>query len=142
MNDLPVRLLRAGGPLLGLVATWSLFAVLGGAVFTSWANQELMLLQTAVVGTAAVGATWIVVSGGVDLSVGASIALGTMIGALVLRAGGSWPVAALATVASGVVVGGVLGALVVGMLARVGVAGALTAAVVAAIAAAGAPPSS
>ena len=67
---------RSGGPLLGLAAAWTLFALAAGGPFLTWANHELMLLQTAVVGTAAVGATWIVVSGGVDLSVGASVALG------------------------------------------------------------------
>lgn len=129
MNPTVVRLLRTGGPLVGLLATWCLFAAAAGAPFVAWHNQELMLLQTAVVGTAAVGATWIVVSGGVDLSVGASVALGTMVGAMVLRGGGSWPLAALATVASVAAIGGVLGALVVGMLVRVVLAGAAAAAV-------------
>jgi ribose/xylose/arabinose/galactoside ABC-type transport system permease subunit len=112
-------LLRAFAPALGLVATWVLFAVLAGASFTSWSNQQLMLLQTAVVGTAAVGATWIIVAGGIDLSVGSTIALGTMVIALLLRSGwGAWP-ASLAGVASGALVGALIGALVVGHLARV-----------------------
>ena len=49
----------------GLAVTWALFAVLAPGTFTDWSNQKLMLLQTAVVGTAAVGATWIIVSGGI-----------------------------------------------------------------------------
>jgi len=137
MNTTVLRLLRAGGPLVGLLATWCLFAATAGAPFVAWHNQELMLLQTAVVGTAAVGATWIVVSGGVDLSVGAAVAFGTMVGAMVLRSGGGWPLAALATVASVAAIGFVLGALVVGMLARVVLAG--TAAALAATALAGSP---
>lgn len=128
---------RWAGPLLGLCATWALFAATAGATFTSWANHELMLLQTAVVGTAAIGATWIVLSGGIDLSVGANVALGTMAGAAVLRAGGPWPLAALATIATGGAVGFVLGALIVGKLARLlpAVAGAALAIAVAAAAA-------
>jgi len=113
------RLLRLFGPLLGLVGTWLFFAVLAGTNFTRWTNQELMLLQTAVVGTAAVGATWIIVAGGIDLSVGSTIALGTMVGAYVLRAGGSPWLAALATIATGALVGLVIGALVVGRLVTV-----------------------
>jgi ribose/xylose/arabinose/galactoside ABC-type transport system permease subunit len=127
------RGLRSGGPLAGLLATWALFAVLAGTPFTRWSNLELMLLQTAVVGTAAVGATWIIVAGGIDLSVGSTIALGTMTAAWVLRAGGS-PLAAAATgVATGALVGAVIGALVVGELVRVGagVAAALLVALVA-----------
>ena len=51
------QLLQKLGPALGLAATWILFAALAGHTFTSWSNQQLMLLQPAVVGTAAVGAT-------------------------------------------------------------------------------------
>jgi ribose/xylose/arabinose/galactoside ABC-type transport system permease subunit len=114
---------------LGLLATWVLFAALAGRSFTSWANQELMLLQTAVVGTAAVGATWIIVAGGIDLSVGANVALGTMVAAWVLRAGGGPLLASAAALAGSVLVGFVIGALVVGAIARV-LAGLAAAAIV------------
>jgi len=113
------ELLRRLGPALGLVATWILFAALCGAKFTSWNNHELMLLQTAVVGTAAVGATWIIVAGGIDLSVGSTIALGTMVVALLVRAGAPAWLAALAGVATGALIGASIGALVVGELGRV-----------------------
>lgn len=116
------RLWRALGPALGLAATWLLFALLAGSSFASWGNTELMLLQTAVVGTAAVGATWIIVSGGIDLSVGSNIALGTMAGAAVLHQGGGLALALAATVATGTLVGWLIGALVVGALPRVGAA--------------------
>ena len=98
--------------------TWALFAVLAPGTFTDWSNQKLMLLQTAVVGTAAVGATWIIVSGGIDLSVGANIALSSMVGAMVLRDGHGFAWAALATVLTGAAVGWLIGALVVGALPR------------------------
>lgn len=121
------RWLRAAGPLLGLVVTWALFAALAPSTFTAWSNQKLMLLQTAVVGTAAVGATWIIVSGGIDLSVGANIALSSMVGAMVLRDGHGIFWAALSTVLTGAVVGWLIGALVVGALARVLLCGAAAA---------------
>src|SRR6185369_4096052 len=81
------RLLKELGPLIGLAFVWGLFAVLVGANFTAWDNQRIMLLQTAVVGAAAVGATMIIISGGIDLSVGSTIALGTMTIAILLREG-------------------------------------------------------
>ncbi|MSR61955.1 MAG: ABC transporter permease [Planctomycetes bacterium] len=71
-----------------------------------------MLLQTAVVGTAALGATWIIVLGGIDLSVGSTIALGTMVAALVLRAGGGASLAALCALLSGAAIGALIGTLV------------------------------
>jgi len=113
-------LLRALGPLVGLVFVWSLFAVLAGANFTSWENQRLMLLQTAVVGTAAIGATLVIVSGGIDLSVGSTIALGTVVIALGLRAGASPALAALGGLAAAASIGLVIGAMVVGHMGRVG----------------------
>lgn len=128
-----MRHLRVLGPLLGLLATWAFFAALAGTPFTRWANLELMLLQTAVVGTAAVGATWIIVAGGIDLSVGSTIALGTMVAAYALRAGAAPLVAAGAAVGTGAAVGLLIGALVTGELLSVlaGAAGAVLAALLA-----------
>lgn len=109
---------RRGGPLVGLLATWLLFAATAGSPFLSWANHELMLLQTAVVGVAAVGATWVIVAGGIDLAVGSTIALAGMVGALALRSGLPWPVAAAATALAGAAAGFTTGALVTGALLR------------------------
>ena len=108
---------KRAGPAIGLVLAWILFAALAGPGFAALENQRLMLLQTAVVGTAAVGGTLILVSGGIDLSVGSTIALGTMSGAIALRAGASPGIAALAGVATGVLAGAAIGTMVVGRIA-------------------------
>ncbi len=105
------------GPLLGLVVVWVLFAVLAGGDFMRWDNQRLMLLQTAVVGSAAVGATLIIITGGIDLSVGSSIALGTVAVARLLELGVPAAWAALGGVLGAVVCGLLIGALVVGRTA-------------------------
>ncbi len=115
---LPALLGRLG-PLIGLVFVWALFAVLNGHDFVKWDNQRLMLLQTAVVGTAAIGATLIIISGGIDLSVGSGIALGTMIVALLLKSGAGPLAAAAGGVAAGVACGVAIGAIVIGHLGRV-----------------------
>lgn len=103
------RLLRAAGPFLGLAAVWTLFAALVGAPFSVWDNQRLMLMQTAVVGCAAIGSTIIIIAGGIDLSVGSSIALGTMVVAWLLRAGHAPTVAALGGVLCGATAGATIG---------------------------------
>lgn len=108
------------GPLLGLAAIWSLFAILLGDGFWGWDNQRLMLLQTAIVGTAAVGATIVIISGGIDLSVGSAIALGTVVVALGLRSGLPEPVAALGGVLACAAVGAWIGASITGRIAQVG----------------------
>jgi ribose/xylose/arabinose/galactoside ABC-type transport system permease subunit len=107
------------GPALGLIAVWLIFAALEGRDFVSWSNQRLMLLQTAVVAIAAVGATFVIVSGGIDLSVGSAIAFGTMILALALKQGMSPGPAILLTLIVGFLLGVVIGTMVVGRIGRV-----------------------
>lgn len=116
------------GPLIGLLFVWLLFAILSPSTFLTWENHRLMLLLTAVVGTAAIGATLIIISGGIDLSVGSMIALGTMVVALVLNLSGSPTLAALGGIGAGLLVGMAIGAIVIGHVGRVAavVLGAMT----------------
>jgi ribose/xylose/arabinose/galactoside ABC-type transport system permease subunit len=109
------RWLRTLGPLAGLAAVLVLFAALRPAQFATPGNAEIMLLQTAVVATAAVGMTLVIASGGIDLSVGSQIALATVTLATLLALGWSPAAAALATVACGAVVGCLIGGLVTGL---------------------------
>lgn len=115
---MPAWLAKAG-PLVALAAVWGLFALLGGGDFSSWSNQRLMLLQTAVVGAAAIGATLIIVAGGIDLSVGSTIALGTMTIAWTLRAGGGEWLAIAVGGLTALLCGAGIGALVIGQVGRV-----------------------
>src|SRR6266404_4021436 len=75
------------GPLIGLIFVVALFAVLRPATFLAVDNFQIMLLQTAVVGTAALGMTMIIISGGIDLSIGSNVALCTVVIALMLSSG-------------------------------------------------------
>ena len=118
MNGGLPRLLRGSGPLLGLIATYALFALTAGSNFTSIGNLELMLLQTAVVGIAAIGATWVILSGGIDLAVGSTIAVSAMVGALALRSGASWWSAMGISAVVGGSIGFAIGTLVTGAMAR------------------------
>ena len=100
------------GPLLGLLLVVALFSALRPRQFPTAANVEIMLLQTAVVGTAALGMTLVIASGGIDLSVGSQIALAT-VGLATLLAHGWSPLAAAGAVVMlgglcGVVIGGIV----------------------------------
>jgi ribose transport system permease protein len=88
-------LIEIGGPIIGLVFVSVIFGVLIGPQFFGGSNLELMARQTAIVCTAALGMTMIIVSGGIDLSVGSIVALSTVAIALLLRAESSPAVAAL-----------------------------------------------
>jgi ribose transport system permease protein len=100
------------GPLVGLVFVIVVFGLLRPQTFLTWGNFEVMLLQTAVVGTAALGMTLVIISGGIDLSVGANIALSTVAVALLLGAGLPPLAAAVGGVAAGAGVGFLIGGLV------------------------------
>ena len=75
------------GPLLGLLFVYGLFATFGPESFTSTRNLETIARQTAVVGTAALGMTMVIIAGGIDLSVGSIVALSTVVVALFLGLG-------------------------------------------------------
>jgi ribose/xylose/arabinose/galactoside ABC-type transport system permease subunit len=100
------------GPMLGLIIVVVLFSLLRPRTFLTIDNLQIMLVQTAVVGTAALGMTMIIVSGGIDLSVGSTIALVTVVVALLLKAK-VWAIGAAAGgVASAALVGLTIGLLV------------------------------
>src|SRR5260370_29120731 len=99
--------IRIVAPLAGLAGVIVLFAILTGSPerYLSGANLRVVLAQTVIVAIGAIGMTMIIVSGGIDLSVGAVIALTTVVTALALRTG-SMPVAALS---AGIIAGGIGG---------------------------------
>jgi ribose/xylose/arabinose/galactoside ABC-type transport system permease subunit len=119
-------LLAMIGPVIGLAFVFALFAALRPSTFLTRDNIEIMMTQTAVVATGSLGMTLIIISGGIDLSVGSAIALVTVVVALMLphskvdAAAGAhyithgYPplVAALAGVGAGALCGLVVGLLV------------------------------
>lgn len=93
------------GPVAGLAAVFALFAIIGPASFRDWGNIETILRQTAIVGSAALGMTIVIIAGGIDLSVGSIVALCTVIVALTLTSGHGALAAAAAGVAGGLACG-------------------------------------
>jgi len=93
------------GPILGLVLVISIFYVLTPGHYLSPFNLRVVLGQTVIVAIGAIGMTMIIVSGGIDLSVGSGIALTGVITAVSLRAGITPAIA----VASGILLGGLVG---------------------------------
>jgi ribose/xylose/arabinose/galactoside ABC-type transport system permease subunit len=93
------------GPVIGLACIVFMFAVLRPRTFATFNNLQIILMQTAVVGTAALGMTVIIISAGIDLSVGSVVALTSVATAIFLARG--WPPMVAAT--GGVVVGCIAG---------------------------------
>ena len=95
--------LKGTGPVVALV----LLCIAGGLLnpdFATLDNMMNVLTRTAFIGIIAVGMTFVIVSGGIDLSVGSMAALiaGSMIVAMNALAAGAHPPAAPAIIALGV----------------------------------------
>lgn len=95
------------GPILGLALVILIFSILmeSPARYLSPFNLRIVLAQTVIVAIGAIGMTLIIISGGIDLSVGSVIALTGVITALGLNSGLS-PITA---VSAGILVGGLVG---------------------------------
>ncbi|MCF0145249.1 MAG: ABC transporter permease [Eubacterium sp.] len=57
--------------------------------FLTWSNQKVIISSMAVDGIVVVGMTVILISGGIDLSVGSTLCLSMTVAALMIRAGGN-----------------------------------------------------
>ena len=103
------------GPLLALLLVYTLFAALTPDTFLRTLNLVTMLRQTVVVAIAAVGMALIIIHGGIDLSVGSTVALTTVVAAKCLQSGASPTTTVLMALALGALAGALNGALVVGL---------------------------
>jgi ribose transport system permease protein len=105
------RLLDETGVLVGLAIVLALFGALIGPQFFRATNLELVARQTVIVCIAALGMTMVIVSGGIDLSVGSVVALSTVVTAVLLRTHGP-AIAAMGAIAAGAACGLMNGVLI------------------------------
>lgn len=117
MSTRVLRWLASGGPLLGLLLVIGLFSLSDEirGVFLSGANAKVILTQTVVVGLGALGMTLIIVSGGIDLSAGSVVALGSVAAARLIEAGYPSAAVIVLTVLAGGLVGLVNGGIIAGL---------------------------
>jgi ribose transport system permease protein len=111
------RWLNLLGPFLGLIAVIVFFAIVTGSPqkYLSPFNVRIVLSQTVIVAISAIGMTVVIISAGIDLSVGSTIALAGVVTALCINAGlDPFFAVALGTLAGGIV-GLVNGALISGL---------------------------
>ncbi len=94
--------------LMILLGLWLILAILSPYFFTV-TNIFEITLQTAVIGIIAVGQTFVILSGGIDLSVGSVFACSAVVGGLVYKSTGNLFLTILVTLAIGALLGGVNG---------------------------------
>jgi ribose transport system permease protein len=109
------RLFETAGPLIGLLFVSIIFGSLIGPRFFNGANLELIARQTAIVCTTALGMTMVIVSAGIDLSVGSVVALTTVVIAVLLRADAGPGMAALGGIGAAALCGVANGVLITGL---------------------------
>lgn len=111
-------ILNMFGPFLILAFVVGLFATIMPpevrSNFFSFYNFKSILNQTVIVAIGALGMTMIIVSGGIDLSVGSVIALTSVIAAWLVTQGWSVEMAFLAAILSGAAIGLLSGAIISG----------------------------
>lgn len=112
------RILTACGPFLILAFVIGLFAVIMPAeskeTFFSLYNFKTIFTQTVIVAIGALGMTMIIVSGGIDLSVGSLIALTSVLGAVLVNHGWTVPGVTMICIAVGGLVGLINGSIIAG----------------------------
>src|SRR5260370_17706082 len=83
------RLFNIFGPFFGLVVVIGMFSLSPTVrpYFLTGANFKIILTQTVIVAIGTLGMTLIIVSGGIDLSVGSVVALTSVVGATALVKG-------------------------------------------------------
>ncbi len=113
------QLLSIIGPFLGLLLVIGIFSIKSEVreVFLTGGNFKIILTQTVIVAIGALGMTIIIVSGGIDLSVGSVVALASVVGAKLLSMPQPWstPAVIAVTVLAGGVVGAINGSLIAGL---------------------------
>ncbi|WP_395245762.1 ABC transporter permease [Agromyces sp. MMS24-K17] len=84
----PVRRLLSGaaGRNLGLVLALVLIVIVGAITapdtFTTWSNTLTILRQASIIGVISVGMTFVIIAGGIDLSVGSVMGLASVVATL------------------------------------------------------------
>src|SRR5437762_3533054 len=111
------RLVNILGPFFGLLLVIGLFSLSSEVrpYFLTGSNFKIILTQTVIVAIGALGMTMIIVSGGIDLSVGSVIALTSVVGARLLVEHYSPAATIITTLLAGGLIGLVNGSIIAGL---------------------------
>ena len=111
------KTLSKGGPFIGLILVVALFSIPDETrdFFLTYNNFKIIFTQTVIVAIGALGMTLIIVSGGIDLSVGSAIALTSVVGAMLIQRGWGSASVLVAVILSGGLIGLLNGLAIAGL---------------------------
>ncbi|MFV0381199.1 MAG: ABC transporter permease [Breznakia sp.] len=104
--------LKEFSPIIAFVIILLIAIISKGATFLNYDNLSNVMLNNSVIGIVALGMTMIIITGGIDLSVGSQLAMTGLVGISVLNATNSVFLAILAAVTLGLFTGAIAGFLV------------------------------
>jgi ribose/xylose/arabinose/galactoside ABC-type transport system permease subunit len=112
------HLLSFLGPNVGAVVGFILIVAAGtivSDVFLSWTNIRNVFLQSAMLGVVALGMTFVILTGGIDLSVGSVLSFCSVVAAMMFNNGEGYPlpIVLLATLAIGALIGAINGSIII-----------------------------
>ena len=102
-------------PEFNLVLIWLVFSIILCIVepkFISFHNITNLLRQTSITGILAVGMTFVIISAGIDLSVGSVLAFSGMLAAMLLQQNMPMPLAIIISILAGTALGALCGLLI------------------------------
>src|SRR5688572_23694483 len=110
------RLINFIGPVLGLLFVLGVFCANNEVRphFFTGANFKIILTQTVIVAICALGMTMIIVSGGIDLSIGSTVALTSVVGATLILKSFTPTLVVMLTVLTGGLLGLINGGIIAG----------------------------
>jgi ribose transport system permease protein len=89
-----------------LLVIFIVFSIAGSPNFLTYGNVLAILYSTVVIGTLALGTTFVIITGGIDLSIGTGMALcAVMSGVMIVNWGLPWPLGVLGTILFGGLIG-------------------------------------
>lgn len=106
------RIFAAEGTLILIIMFLAVFFTLASEYFFTMENLTNLVRHTSLVGVVAIGMTFVIVSGGIDLSVGSVLGLSGIVAAILMRGGMNIFIAIVAGVVAGTAVGIVNGLII------------------------------
>jgi len=99
------RILAAEGTLLAILIFLAISLSIGSEFFFTVENLTNLVRHTSIVGVVAIGMTFVIISGGIDLSVGSVVGFSGMIAAIIMRDGGNIFLSIIVGICAGTMVG-------------------------------------
>ncbi len=99
------RIFAAEGTLAAIIIFLVISLSLGSEFFFTIENLTNLVRHTSIVGVVAIGMTFVIISGGIDLSVGSVVGFSGMIAAVLMRGGGNIFISIITGILAGTAVG-------------------------------------